>query len=872
MNFPHISDTDFPILQNVDVYKYQNVFDYNRWQGKVSIKLLNVLWNNDYKDVVYFENKTLRDEWFDSRQGETITLDTLFNKTPENSLKIPVPYNVAYKYNYLMVEMPLQTSETQPIEYEDSIRNIRRWYYFIDDMTQFAPNTTELHISVDYWMTFINIVNIPYLMLERGHAPMFKAKNVDTYLTNPLIYTDYLMTEDFNFNEHDTFISTSNFVPIGNGEKYVCFCAPYNVSDFELFDGTDYVGVSTPPTFSNTNERWGYQLQVNDYLWKYGNTDYSYAQLPVNNEIQDGTMLGCNCYAIKGTDAYQFFNYMAENHVNFLNGIQAVFVLDDSLFTISSSFQFHGYTLYKLSKKISNTPVLLTKEMFGFDEKYSEITKLYTFPYSKLEFTDDNGNTFDVKIEECGHIDMHIETSLMFPYLNINILFTNIGGQNGSYYEWKSIDSVQSTQKMMWASDFSKYMMNWNIPTYSIFVSSETAFAVENFAGIEAERQRAIIDYKNPVRLANTTAENAANTYSTITGNVNIETGKNVDNQTKINDTRVNMLDFKLENSFTNFKNANKIVINNTANANRVYQTKLKDESNTLTNALTDATNTFVSVSANITTMSDIGASLTTANIGSIASAGISGIAGQAMASVTAGKNSSEALATTTYNDNCNTAYGNYSTEIERIQTFKLNSDYNNQKLQMEYDNAAEILRDEYIVNANKVSSDTQASNTQATETANADYTRNAVVVAEQNILAQKQLEVESRYKNERLKKPQVYYNYNGDALPDIYERRGVRYNVRIQPYGSIARTGDLFLRFGYALNQVWNMLRGFNYGKHFTYWKTIDAWINDGSGTANIACTVIEKILEKGVTVWRKPEEIGMVSIYDNFEEAEYA
>ena len=60
-------------------------------------------------------------------------------------------------------------------------------------------------------------------------------------------------------------------------------------------------------------------------------------------------------------------------------------------------------------------------------------------------------------------------------------------------------------------------------------------------------------------------------------------------------------------------------------------------------------------------------------------------------------------------------------------------------------------------------------------------------------------------------------------------------------------------------------MSQGFNYMKHFTFWKAEDIWINDGSGVANIATKTIGDILLKGVTVWKNPNEIGMVSIYDN-------
>ena len=129
----------------------------------------------------------------------------------------------------------------------------------------------------------------------------------------------------------------------------------------------------------------------------------------------------------------------------------------------------------------------------------------------------------------------------------------------------------------------------------------------------------------------------------------------------------------------------------------------------------------------------------------------------------------------------------------------------------------------------------------------------------------QKQLEADYQYRNARLHAPVTYSKYSGSFEQDAYKRRGVRFNVRTQPKSIIAQTGDAFLRFGYALHRVWDMANGFHYGKHFTFWKAEDIWINDGKGVTNAATNTIAQILLKGVTVWNNPDEIGTVGIYDN-------
>ena len=171
--------------------------------------------------------------------------------------------------------------------------------------------------------------------------------------------------------------------------------------------------------------------------------------------------------------------------------------------------------------------------------------------------------------------------------------------------------------------------------------------------------------------------------------------------------------------------------------------------------------------------------------------------------------------------------------------------------------------------NANAVASqnttDANAARTQTTETNNATYDRNASVTAAKADLVQKQLEVENQYKNARLHAPVKYSDYSGTFSQDALKRRGVRFNIRTQSKSVIAQTGDAMLRFGYALHRVWDMKNGFHYGKHFTFWKAEDIWINDGNGVANTATNTIGQILMKGVTVWKNPDEIGMIGIYDN-------
>ena len=80
-----------------------------------------------------------------------------------------------------------------------------------------------------------------------------------------------------------------------------------------------------------------------------------------------------------------------------------------------------------------------------------------------------------------------------------------------------------------------------------------------------------------------------------------------------------------------------------------------------------------------------------------------------------------------------------------------------------------------------------------------------------------------------------------------------------------IMNAASAFARYGYTIMREWSMER-MQVMRHFTYWKCTEVWC---SGTGNVvegAQSAVKDILIKGVTVWDTPEDIGRVSIYDNF------
>jgi hypothetical protein len=88
--------------------------------------------------------------------------------------------------------------------------------------------------------------------------------------------------------------------------------------------------------------------------------------------------------------------------------------------------------------------------------------------------------------------------------------------------------------------------------------------------------------------------------------------------------------------------------------------------------------------------------------------------------------------------------------------------------------------------------------------------------------------------------------------------------NIVTQSASAIKQAGDEFLRYGYMYEQQYDFDGNWNKGRYFTYWKLRDFWVKN----LNIPDMYVDKLrffLFGGVTVWRRPEDIGNVTIYEN-------
>ena len=148
----------------------------------------------------------------------------------------------------------------------------------------------------------------------------------------------------------------------------------------------------------------------------------------------------------------------------------------------------------------------------------------------------------------------------------------------------------------------------------------------------------------------------------------------------------------------------------------------------------------------------------------------------------------------------------------------------------------------------------------------NAGYTRQISELNAKEILENGKYAAMASVLDARNAPPVEVCKYSGNPAPDYMKTRGVQIKVKTQSDSAIRQTGDVFARFGYALNQVWDVATsGLKLMNYFTYWKASEIWVNDEECSNNVINTFVRNMFLNGVTVWNDPTKIGKVNVYTN-------
>ena len=349
---------DFPGLPG-NIYEYENRFNYSVWTPNTEIMLCNVPWDSSNRDVVWFDTAEARDECFSSRasDGYAFTLTGLVYLRYGEPVRVNAPFDMVTRCNYMVVRNPLQ-----PVPPDG--RKPDTFYYFINDAKYVAPNTTQVNVQLDVWMTYYTRLTFDLCYVNKGHIGI---ANENSTINN---LTDYL-TDAEGLNIGDEYVTVhQEFVNFQSDGPWVIVVSTANL-------GADPGSISRP----NLRTAEGSQ----------------------NSGLPSGSAV----YAMTASSYLDFAKTISE-YPWVSQCIQQISVVPKMLANVDEDLEAEimGVTAYRIAPHAETENMIEVDAdfyaSFGYPSRYSNLLKFYTSPYSVVEVTCLSGGEIVLKPECVG--------------------------------------------------------------------------------------------------------------------------------------------------------------------------------------------------------------------------------------------------------------------------------------------------------------------------------------------------------------------------------------------------------------------------------------------------------------------------------------
>ena len=530
--------------------------------------------------------------------------------------------------------------------------------------------------------------------------------------------------------------------------------------------------------------------------------------------------------------------------------------------TLGAAATFCGHEVRIAQPRAATLPLVdLQASDFGYDEAYAGIAKLYTYPYAHLEIADETGAVSVVRVEETtGTLDVMAQLSLAWGYVAVDTTVSGIG-RAGTALSWTVLGRDASATL---AGRWYETLRSHEVPLFSVRESSAVSYDWSAHWTNEQRRTEATNSYTSETASAstananalasNTTARtNAANSASNITANNAVNVAANNELATRAQSAAAAGAQLTTDKLSVDTKQ-------DIAASSAAYEADQAGLAVAASN--NNAQATAGAASTIISGVAEVAASALSGDIGGAVGAAVStvGAGAQQYVSWNAANASiavSQSNSSTIYNTTIATALNksnaarNYTTQASALtqNTNIANVGTQNDASTSIAGNNASLIN-QNAANA-KSTADGNANRTLSTENANAARTRDTALSAIANDTAQAAL---------------------GDVITHGEQRPGssgvrpmmVQATVVTQAPGEIALAGDHMLRYGYACDFAWRVT-DWCPCERFCYWRVSDVWMGSRGNVAERYQRKIKDILLRGTTVWKRPEDIGSVSVYDN-------
>lgn len=521
-HYPHITPRagQFPHLDGVNVWKWRNDFDYRRWQKQATLTLCNVPFPEDFSQIVDWQTPQQRDTALADLQHYTSEpLETNYRLDKNDTVKVPIPFDIADGANYLIVRDALAATVGN-IDYEKD-GGIRDLFFFVLDCEQLAPSTTRLTLKLDVWTTYFDRLDIQAGMVERGHAPMWHAATPDQFLADPLANTAHLTADDISVNSAGEIVTYNRPTLLDDSEHAICFALEYDLRLISEITAAEKVTNSaTPISYSGA-----WSENVNGWEWNFGadSTPNLIGHRSVRNaRNRPPQALGRNSrenpgpfiYAVAAQWAYEFFEDLFTFQPHLAQNIECVFIVPTKIIRTVGEGVINGKPFELIQPKELAVNIELTRDKFAFPPEYAELTKLYTSPYCSLVLTDLFGNETQVEIQQVTS-RLHVKlTATLLSGCTLRAELAGVGGVPANYL-WRVTTESGVAENTVLEPKAGSFFQEKNMPVYRLSMSAATRHDLAVSKTLAVQRQKAIVGYGNGQRSAGTARDNAYRSNAT---------------------------------------------------------------------------------------------------------------------------------------------------------------------------------------------------------------------------------------------------------------------------------------------------------------------------------------------------------------------
>ena len=858
--FPHIKGANtWPGLKTVDPFALQVSFDPYLWGPDVVIHLCRTRLDAGYQNIGGWETAADRDAWFDSKAEHEFRLESEFHILPGTEIKLPIAFEVLNHYNQIFIDFPRTATE-------DGSDTTTRYYYFISDVQYRSPSSTACIITVDEWSTHKFDVDFDYIDLDRGHAPM-AAVSAASFLSDPMRNSSYLTAPDEVFGDGDRLRYSTRHV-INAGPHWLVIAM---TADPEQDPG-EY----------GHRENW---------------------RVPTSSAYRIEGAISQAVFAIEPGDANLMINRINERAPQLLPTVQAVFLIPKRMVTTGSTFSFLGVSCHEIAPQQTVTDLItLNQDMFGYPSEYRDIAKLYTMPYAWIELTDETGRTQRIAVEETtGTLKVSVLASILAPFIGVDAYVAGIGSYGESQLTW---DNMTSHSFNIYG-DWTRSLHRWNIPTYAVVQNSERAFEWLNHwqrvqanlanntsynTGIETNNlnyslRNAVLD-RQAARLRQQQENDSRQLRMSQTADYDIL-------DILIEKSNADLyIDKDLNNTLSSLQQQEFALAVSNANASAVYTNAENQTALNLAHSYADYVamdGALATATATVDTVGNIATNVTSMN--NIDNMLMGRTDEQVVGTVQQGITDTIGIMSTVNSMNYNNTSANAGVTMAQLNLW--GAKQNAKNIQATYSMAmsnnrtvaqmSNLVADVKTANAIKCETDklgrqqaldsTSLSMQQSYQTAisNGDIALaraqagSVKGMSDTSLSRRKQIQDESLANAQRagrLGSPRVFAQPTG-AMTNYTRPQVLMANIKTQDPGAIAAAGDYFLRYGYAFSGRQWRVTSLTPMRHFSFWR---GEIRMAADSINeVTRGILLTMFREGVFVWKDPDEIGTISIYDN-------